>query len=141
MGSVPPLLTFLLAVVSGWVHRRQRLVIEFLQAENRMFKDRVLSKYSNGVCGRLSAWDRSRHFLTFRLAVVSGLGHRGQLLVIEFLQVENRMLKDRRRGKRIRFTDAERAFLARRSKAIELSASRCGPTKLGCSWSTATCRR
>jgi putative transposase len=63
MGSVPPLLTFLLAVVSGWVHRRQ--------------------------------W-----------------------LVIEFLQVENRMLKNRLWGKRIRFTDAERALLARKAKAI-----------------------
>jgi putative transposase len=63
MGSVPPLLTFLLAVVSGWVHRRQLLVIEFLQAENRMLKDRL-------------------------------------------------------RGKRIRFTDAERALLARKAKAV-----------------------
>ncbi len=63
MGSVPPLLTFLLAVVSGWVYRRQLLVIEFLQAENRMLKDRL-------------------------------------------------------RGKRIRFTDAERALLARKAKAI-----------------------
>ena len=36
------------------------------------------------------------------------------MLVIEFLPVENRMLKDRRRGKRIRFADAEKAFLARR---------------------------
>jgi len=44
MGSVPPLLTFLLAVVSGWVHRRQLLVIEFLQAENRMLKDRLRGK-------------------------------------------------------------------------------------------------
>jgi hypothetical protein len=34
MGSVPPLLTFLLMMVSGWVHRRQLMVIEFLQAEN-----------------------------------------------------------------------------------------------------------
>ncbi len=63
MGSVPPLLTLLLAVVSGWVHRRQ-------------------------------------------------------LLVIEFLQDENRMLKIRLRGKRIRFTDAERALLARKAKAV-----------------------
>jgi len=36
MGSVPPLLAFLLMVVSGWVHRRQLIVIEFLQAENRL---------------------------------------------------------------------------------------------------------
>ena len=63
MGSVPPLLTFLLMVVSGWVHRRQ-------------------------------------------------------LMVIEFLQTENRMLKERLRGKRIRFTDAERALLGRKAKAL-----------------------
>jgi len=38
--------------------------------------------------------------------------------VIEFLQAENRLLKDRLRGRRIRFTDAERALLARRAKAV-----------------------
>lgn len=63
MGSVPPLLTFLLAVVSGWVHRRQLFVIDFLPAENRMLKNRL-------------------------------------------------------RGKRIRFTDAGRAVLARKAKAV-----------------------
>jgi putative transposase len=63
MGSVPPLLTFLMVIVSGWVHRRQLLVIEFLKAENRMLKERL-------------------------------------------------------RGKRIRSTDAERALLARKAKAV-----------------------
>jgi hypothetical protein len=63
MGSVPPLLAFLLMTFSGWVHRRQLTVIEFLQAENRMLKERL-------------------------------------------------------RGKRLRFTDAERALLARKAKAI-----------------------
>jgi putative transposase len=63
MGSVPPLCAYLLMVVSGWVHRRQLIVIEFLQAENRLLK------------ARLS-------------------------------------------GKRIRFTDAERALLARKAKAV-----------------------
>jgi putative transposase len=63
MGSVPPLLTFLLMTVSGWVHRRQLMVIEFLKAENRMLKERL-------------------------------------------------------RGKRIRFTDAERALLATKAKAV-----------------------
>ena len=61
MGSVPPLLAYLLMMVSGWVHRRQLIVIEYLQAENRLLR------------GRLS-------------------------------------------GKRIRFTDAERALLARKAK-------------------------
>jgi CO/xanthine dehydrogenase Mo-binding subunit len=38
--------------------------------------------------------------------------------VIEFLQAENHFLKERLRGKRIRFTDAERALLARKAKAV-----------------------
>ena len=40
------------------------------------------------------------------------------IIVIEFLQAENRLLKDRLRGRRIRFTDAERALLARKAKAV-----------------------
>ncbi len=50
--------------------------------------------------------------------IVSGWVHRHQLIVIEFLQAENRLLKERLRGKRIRFTDAERALLARKAKAV-----------------------
>src|SRR6476661_3591281 len=69
MGSVPPLLTYLVLIVSGWVQRRQLLVIEFLQAENRLLK------------ARLS-------------------------------------------GKRMRFTDAERALLARKAKAVRRKALR-----------------
>src|SRR4029453_4345021 len=63
MGSVPPLLSFLLMLAAGWVHRHQLIVIEFLQAENRLLKERLL-------------------------------------------------------GRRIRFTDAERALLARKAKAV-----------------------
>ena len=36
MGSVPPLLAYLLMIVSGWVQRRQLIVIEYLQAEKRL---------------------------------------------------------------------------------------------------------
>lgn len=50
--------------------------------------------------------------------VMSGWVHRRQLIVIEFLQAENRLLKDRLQGRRIRFTDAERALLARKAKAV-----------------------
>ena len=32
------MLSFLLMMVSGWVHRHQLIVIEFLQAENRLLK-------------------------------------------------------------------------------------------------------
>ena len=56
--------------------------------------------------------------LSFLLMLVSGWVHRHQLIVIEFLQAENRLLKERLRGKRIRFTDAERALLARKAKAV-----------------------
>src|SRR6202158_1038853 len=55
---------------------------------------------------------------SFLLMIAAGWVHRHQLIVIEFLQAENRLLKDRLRGKRIRFTDAERALLARKAKAV-----------------------
>jgi hypothetical protein len=54
--------------------------------------------------------------LSFLLMMVSGWVHRHQMIVIEFLQAENRLLKERLRGKRIRFSDAERALLARKGK-------------------------
>jgi hypothetical protein len=47
MGSVPPLLSFLLMIAAGWVHRHQLIVIEFLQAENRLLKGR----FSDGGSG------------------------------------------------------------------------------------------
>lgn len=56
--------------------------------------------------------------LSFLLMIVSGWVYRHQLIVIEFLQAENQLLKNRLRGKRIRFTDAERALLARKAKAV-----------------------
>jgi hypothetical protein len=36
MGSIPPLLSLLPMIAAGWVHRQQRIAIEFLQAENRL---------------------------------------------------------------------------------------------------------
>jgi hypothetical protein len=56
--------------------------------------------------------------LSFLLMITAGWVHRHQLIVIEFLQAENRLLKERLRGRRIRFTDAERALLARKAKAV-----------------------
>ena len=50
--------------------------------------------------------------------VVSAWVQRRQLIVIEFMQAENRLLKERLRGERIRFSDAERALLARKAKAL-----------------------
>jgi hypothetical protein len=54
--------------------------------------------------------------LSFLLMVVSGWVHRHQLTVIEFLQAENRLLKAKLGGKRLRFTDAERALLEREAE-------------------------
>src|SRR5216684_2205283 len=56
--------------------------------------------------------------LSLLLMILCGWVHRHQLIVIKFLQTENRLLKDRLRGKRIRFTDAERVLLARKAKAV-----------------------
>jgi putative transposase len=56
--------------------------------------------------------------LSFLLMIAAGWVHRHQLIVIEFLQAENRLLKDRLRGRCLRFTDAERALLARKAKAV-----------------------
>jgi len=44
--------------------------------------------------------------------------NRHQLDVIEYLQEENRVLKERLGGRRIRFTDTERRRLARRAHAL-----------------------
>src|ERR1700737_3468986 len=56
--------------------------------------------------------------------IAAGWVHRHQLVVIEFLQAENRLLKDRLRGKGIRFTDAERVLLSRKAKAVGRKALR-----------------
>src|SRR5450631_3314037 len=55
--------------------------------------------------------------LSFLLKMVSGWVHRHQLIVIEFLQAENRLLEERLHGRRIRFTDSER-LPARKTKAV-----------------------
>ena len=56
--------------------------------------------------------------LSFLLMVTAGWVNRHHLIVIEFLQAENQLLKQRLRGKRIRFTDAERVLLAREAKLV-----------------------
>jgi len=56
--------------------------------------------------------------LSFLLMIAAGWVHRHQLIVIDFLQTENRLLKAHLRGRRIRFTDAERALIARKAKAV-----------------------
>jgi len=44
--------------------------------------------------------------------------NRHQLDVIEYLQEENRVLKERLGGRRLRFTDAERRRLARKARVL-----------------------
>jgi hypothetical protein len=44
MSSATPVLSFLLMMVSGWLHRHQLIVIEFLQAGNRLLKERLRGK-------------------------------------------------------------------------------------------------
>src|ERR1700692_3716771 len=52
------------------------------------------------------------------LVIFAGWVNRHQLDVIEYLQEENRVLKERLGGRRIRFTDAERRRLARKAHAL-----------------------
>jgi hypothetical protein len=47
-----------------------------------------------------------------------GLGPSAPLIFIEYIQTENRMLRARLSGKRIQFSDAERALLARKAEAV-----------------------
>jgi hypothetical protein len=52
------------------------------------------------------------------LLMFAGWVNRHQLDVIEYLQEENRVLKERVRGRCLRFTDAERRRLARKAQAL-----------------------
>ena len=58
MGSLPPLLSFPLMVVSGWVYRHQLIVIDFLQAENRLLKERLRGKRILYLANSCSCGDR-----------------------------------------------------------------------------------
>ncbi len=52
------------------------------------------------------------------LVIFAGWVNRHQLNVIEYLQEENRVLKERLGGRRLHFTDAERRRLARKAQAL-----------------------
>jgi len=56
--------------------------------------------------------------LQMLLLICAGWVNRRQLDVIEYLQEENRVLKERMGGQRLRFTDAERRRLARKAKVL-----------------------
>jgi hypothetical protein len=55
---------------------------------------------------------------SFLLVMLAGWMNRRQQQVIEYLKAENRMLKARLKGRRIQFSDTERALLARQAKAV-----------------------
>jgi hypothetical protein len=56
--------------------------------------------------------------LRLLLMMFAGWVNRHQFDVIEYLQEENRVLKERLGARRIRFTDAERRRLARKAHAL-----------------------
>ena len=56
--------------------------------------------------------------LQFLLLIFAGWVNRQQQEMIEYLQEENRALREHLSGKRLRFTDAQRRRLARRAKPI-----------------------
>jgi putative transposase len=56
--------------------------------------------------------------LSFVLMIFAGWVNRQQLIVIDYLKAENRMLRQRLKGRRLGFTDAERALLARKAFGI-----------------------
>ena len=80
--------------------------------------ERVVSIYSDDGRRYTSPMGSVPPLLSFLLMVAAGWVNRHQLIVIEFLEAENQLLKHRLRGKRIRFSDAERALLARKAKAV-----------------------
>ena len=60
--------------------------------------------------------------VTFLLLMVSGWVSRHQQETIEYLQAENQLLKEKFGGRRIRFTDADRALLARKTDYVQKKA-------------------
>ncbi len=62
--------------------------------------------------------------LTFLLMIFAGWVNRQQLILIDYLKAENGMLRERLRGRRLRFTDTERALLARKAQALSRKALR-----------------
>ena len=57
--------------------------------------------------------------LQFLMLIFVGWVNRSQQDIIEYLQEENRILREQLGGKRLRFTDAQRRRLASKAKAID----------------------
>jgi len=58
------------------------------------------------------------HPLRFLVLMMAGWMNRGQQDVIAYLKEENRVLRERLGGKRLRFTDDRRRRLAAKAKSI-----------------------
>ena len=56
--------------------------------------------------------------IAFIVFLLAGWINRQQLIVIEYLKTENRMLRERLNGRSLRFSDKERALLARKAFGI-----------------------
>jgi hypothetical protein len=56
--------------------------------------------------------------LAFIVFLLAGWISRQQLVVIEYLKTENRMLRERLNGRSLRFSDKERALLARKAFGV-----------------------
>ena len=56
--------------------------------------------------------------LAFIVFLLAGWISRQQLVVIEYLKAENRLLRERLKGRSLRFSDRERALLARKAFGI-----------------------
>ena len=56
--------------------------------------------------------------LAFIVFLLAGWISRQQLIVVEYLKAENRMLRERLKGRSLRFSDRERALLARKAFGI-----------------------
>ena len=59
-----------------------------------------------------------RRPLQFLMLAFAGWANRRQQEMIEYLQAENRVLREQLGGKRLRFTDVQRRRLARRAQQI-----------------------
>src|SRR5882762_10229898 len=131
---------------SGWFRRLRRslelagrngsgaLMRDFPRAVQNFRVYAVLSKNSDGAIwrvatrlngagclrGRYTRRAMSPLRLPFHLILLTFAGwvNRHQLDVIEYLQEENRLLKERLGGRRPRFTDAERRRLARKAHTL-----------------------
>jgi hypothetical protein len=89
---IAPLLSFLLMVVAGWVHRHRLTVIEFLQAENRLPKAKLGDKRirvtdaerallarrrRQWAAKRFCSWTRSSRPTLVRRHYAAPFGHHG----------------------------------------------------------------